>query len=172
MNETRERIAAHIHTHPGVHFNGLVRALDLGAGQVQYHLKKLCADETCLAIQLYGRTHYYPPEYDAWERGALALLRRETAGDIVAVLFDTGPNTPKEVAETVDIARSTLEWHVDRLVEQDVLEKRRDANGRVTLALSSPAATAELLDGTTSTPSLGARMVDRYMRLLDRFLDG
>ena len=83
---TRERIAAHVAREPGVHFNELVRALDLAPGQTQYHLDRL--DLT--ADEWFGRTHYYPPGYNEWERAALALLRRETAADIVSVLLADG----------------------------------------------------------------------------------
>ncbi|MGM0397617.1 MAG: winged helix-turn-helix transcriptional regulator, partial [Halobacteriota archaeon] len=38
MVETRTRIAEAVRTQPGIHFNGLVRSLDLATGQVQYHL--------------------------------------------------------------------------------------------------------------------------------------
>jgi hypothetical protein len=68
MTETRTRTADHIRTHPGIHFNALVRALDLAPGQTQYHLKRLLADNTVVAEHLYGRTHYYPPDYNDWER--------------------------------------------------------------------------------------------------------
>jgi predicted transcriptional regulator len=61
MSETRKRIARHIQTTPGVHFNKLVRELDLAPGQVQYHLKRLLSTESVVEERLYGQTHYYPP---------------------------------------------------------------------------------------------------------------
>ena len=170
MSETRDRIARHVHTHPGVHFNDLVRTLDLAPGQVQYHLKQLLSADSVVDEQLYGQTHYYPPDCDSWTRGALSLLRRETARDVVSALVARGPSRPQAVAERLDIARSTLEWHADHLVEQDVLEKRRDERNRVTLALVRPTATARLLDEIS--PTTPERMVDRFTRLADRLLEG
>lgn len=170
MTETRKRIARCIRTTPGVHFNELVRVLDLAPGQVQYHLKQLLATESVVDERLYGQTHYYPPEYDSWERGALSLLHRETAGDIVAVLHECGSARPQTVAEDLDIARSTLEWHLDHLTEQDVVIKQRDERNRVTLTLARPTETAQLLE--TVDPSPPVRMIDRFTRLTDRLLDG
>lgn len=170
MNETRERINQRIQSQPGIHFNELVRVLDLAPGQVQYHLKRLCSAESVVEKRLYGRTHYYPPEYGPWERSVLSLLRRETAGDIVAVLGERGTTQPQTVIEDLDIARSTLEWHLDHLTEQEVVIKQRDEHNRVTLALARPTETAQLLEAvTSSTPE---RMVDRFTRLIDRLLDG
>ncbi|WP_435077238.1 winged helix-turn-helix transcriptional regulator [Halococcus sp. AFM35] len=169
MNKTRKRIARRIHTAPGIHFNELVRVLDLAPGQVQYHLKQLCSSGAVTDEQRYGRTHYYPPECNEWRRGALSLLRRETAGDIVALLCDRGPTRPQTIADDLDIARSTLEWHADHLTEQDVVRKERDERNHVTLALVRPAETARLLREVT--PSSPALMVDRFIRLTDRLLE-
>ena len=168
MSHQRDRIAEHVDAHPGRHFNELARKLDLAPGQVQYHLRRLQNDGAVAEERLYGRTHYYPPEYDDWERGALALFRRETARDVLLVLLADGPSAPATVADELDIARSTLEWHLDHLVEQDLVRKDRDARNRVTLALTKPEATAELHE--TITPSRPDRLVDRFTRLVDDVL--
>jgi len=165
-SETRERIAAHVADHPGVYFSELVRRLDLAPGQVQYHLRKL--DDRVVSDDLYGRTHYYPPDCDAFERRALAVLHRETAADIAVFLLENGPTPAAEAADGVGVARSTLEWHLDRLVDLDLVAKRRDERGRVTLALEAPEETARLL--RTVEPSLPERLVDRFTRLVDRLL--
>ncbi|WP_435196749.1 winged helix-turn-helix transcriptional regulator [Natronomonas sp. EA1] len=168
MSETRERIAGHIAADPGVHFSALGRELDLAPGQVQYHLHRLLEADRVVSADHYGRTHYFTPEYDPWERAALALLRRETAADIVGVLMADGPLPAGETAERAGIARSTLEWHLDRLCEQGLVEKQRDTYGRVTLVLSRPERTARLLK--RAEPSMPARLVDRFTRLVDSLL--
>jgi predicted transcriptional regulator len=167
MTDTRARIADCVRARPGVHFNDLVRRLDLAPGQVQHHLKRLLSDERLVADELYGRTHYYPPEFDPWERRVLALVRRETTRDVVACLLD-GTTRPAAVADAVGIARSTLEWHLDNLTESDVVTKSYDERGRVTLRLTRPRRTAELL--ASVSPSLPERFVDRFTRLVDDLL--
>jgi predicted transcriptional regulator len=168
MSDTRELIANHIRAYPGVHFNQMVRALDLAPGQIQHHLKTLLSQPSFVEEPLYGRTHYFPSDYDPWQRRTLALLRRETTRDIVGVLLTDGPASPGTVAEELDIARSTLEWHLDRLVEQQVVVKQRDQHNRVTLTLERPEALASLL--RDADPTLLARMTDRFTRLVDRLL--
>ena len=169
MSSTRARVADHVAAHPGVHFNQLVRALDLAPGQVQHHVRRLVDDGRVERAEFYGRTHYYPPAFDAWERGALALFRRETARDVLGYLLERGDARPAEVADAVGVARSTLEWHVDHLVERDAVRKERDARNRVTLTLSRPEATARLLREVS--PSLPERFVDRFARLVDSLLE-
>ncbi|WP_436925557.1 winged helix-turn-helix transcriptional regulator [Halosimplex amylolyticum] len=164
-NETRARIAAHVSENPGVYFSELARQLDLAPGQVQYHMRRL---DDVVSADLYGRTHYYPPDCGDFERRALAALTRETAADVVVTLLGQGPSAPGDVAEEIDVARSTLEWHLDRLTDLGIVAKRRDERGRVTLVLERPEETARLL--RTVEPSLPDRLVDRFTRLVDRLL--
>lgn len=168
MSETRRAIADHVRANPGVHFNAVVRALDLAPGQVQYHLRKLRSEETVVAERVRGRTHLYPPQFDDWERAALAMFRRETARDVLAHLLDAGETTPAELADELGVARSTVEWHLDELIAKDLVDKRREGN-RVHLELARPEATADLLGDIT--PSLPERMVDRFTRLVDELVE-
>lgn len=168
MSHNRERIHDRIASRPGEHFNELTRALDLAPGQVQYHLKRLERDDRVVEEHLYGRTHYYPPSYDKCERQAIAVLRRETARDILFYLLENDQASPNEVANALDIARSTLEWHLDHLVEQDLVRKQRDARNHVTIAVVDPSETVALLEDIT--PTFPERMIDRFTRLVDSFL--
>ncbi|MFU1782243.1 winged helix-turn-helix transcriptional regulator [Haloarcula japonica] len=165
MSDTRARIYRHIESNPGVHFRELTRALDLATGQVQYHLARL---DRVNSESVNGRTHYYTSSFDAWERHAIAFLRRETARDILVTLIERGTAHPGEVADHLDIARSTLEHHLNGLVEYDIVEKRRDS-GRVTLALCRPDLTVELLAAVD--PTAPDRLSDRFTRLLDRLFE-
>jgi predicted transcriptional regulator len=169
MSAVRARIREHVAANPGVHFNAVVRQLDLAPGQVQHHVRRLTDADALTADGFYGRTHYFPPETDDWERSALALARRETARDVILCLLDAGPSAPADVAERVGVARSTLEHHVSNLVESGVLEKRRDERNRVTLALTRPEETVRVLDAVE--PSVPARFVDRFESLADGLLD-
>lgn len=168
MSETRRSIERHVRCHPGVHFSGLVDRLGLAPGQVQHHLRRLTTAGRVVAERLYGRTHYFPDGFDQWERRALAVLRRETSGDVVGYLLVEGPARPGEVTAAVDIARSTLAYHVDRLEAEGLVEKSKPAPNRVALEVSRPEATVRLL--RRADPTLGARLVDRFSRLVDQLL--
>jgi len=169
VTDTRGRIADQIERDPGIHHSELLRRLSLAPGQLQYHLHRLHSTSTIERHPVYGRTHYFPRGYDEQDRTVLALLRRETARDIVIHLLDHGETAPSDVAEHLGIARSTLEYHLDRLVEHNLVEKDRDVRGRVRLVLVAPAETAELLGRIT--PSFPARLTDRFERLVDSLLE-
>jgi len=168
MTDTRTSIERTVASTPGVHFNELVRNTAYAPGQIQYHVRALVDAGALVREELFGRTHYYPPEYDAFERRVLALVRRETTRDVLLAVLDDGSNRPADVKERVGIARSTLEHHVTNLQDAGVLEKERDSRGRVTLALARPQRTRDLLEAVE--PSVSDRLVDRFTRLVDDLL--
>ncbi|WP_049921433.1 winged helix-turn-helix transcriptional regulator [Halopiger djelfimassiliensis] len=169
MSETRRQIRTHVHANAGIHFNELVRESEFAPGQIQYHVRRLIDAGDLVREECYGRTHYYPPEYDEWERAVLALFRRETTREIVVHLLEDDSAAPGDVADAIGIARSTLEYHLDRLVECDVVEKTYDDRNRVTIRLADPERTARLL--STVEPSVPDRLVDRFTRLVDGLLE-
>ncbi|MDG5758882.1 ArsR family transcriptional regulator [Natronococcus sp. A-GB1] len=170
MSDTRQQIRTHVHANAGIHFNELVRESAFAPGQIQYHIRRLIDDGELVRNEFYGRTHYYAPEYDEHEQALLALFRRETAREIVVHLIEHEPTGPGAVADALGIARSTLEYHLDRLVEQEVVEKTYDERNRVVLRLANPERTAELL--STVEPTVPDRLLDRFTRLVDDLLEG
>ncbi|MFU8866388.1 winged helix-turn-helix transcriptional regulator [Natronococcus sp.] len=170
MTETRRQIRAHVHANAGIHFNELVRESSFAPGQIQYHVRRLIDDGELVRGEFYGRTHYYPPEYDERERAMLAVFRRETARGIVVHLIEHEPTGPSGVADALEIARSTLEYHLERLVERGVVEKTYDERNRVVLRLANRERTAALL--STVEPTVPDRLLDRFTRLVDDLLEG
>ncbi len=167
MSTTRTRVRRHVSETPGVHFNQLKRDLDLATGQVQYHLRRLVDDDEIALERVCGRTHYFDTEFDPWERRTLAFLRRETAREIIIRVHAEGPMQPSTLTEELDLARSTVSWHVSNLTEADVLVK---SDGRpIQLTLAHPERTADLFE--TASPSLPDRLVDRFVRTVDSLFD-
>lgn len=170
MTDTRTQIRATVEANAGIYFSELVRTSDFAPGQIQYHIRRLIDEGTVVRDEYYGRTHYYPPEFAEWERSALALFRRETAREIVVYLIEHDPTHPDDVATDVGIARSTLEYHLERLVERDIVEKRYGPGHRVEIRLANPEQTGQLL--SIVTPTVPDRLVDRFTRLVDELLEG
>lgn len=167
MSATRNRIRRHVYDTPGVHFSRLRRDLDLANGQIQYHLYRLGREGEVVAEEVGGKTHYYSPEFDAWERNAIAFLRRETPRGIIVRLHANGPMRPTDLASELDLARSTVAWHVSNLVEHGIVEKSDDPP--TTVSLIDPDRTAELLEAVS--PSLPDRVVDRFVRTVDQLFE-
>lgn len=170
MTDVRRRVRDHVRDNPGVHFNELVRELNIATGQAQYHLRRLGRNDEVVAERIRGRTHYFDPEYDAWERRVLSLYRRETARELITHLLEDGPASASALADRLDLARSTVSWHVDTLEDAGIVERSYDDRGRVEVALTRPEETVAFLRAVT--PSLSDRLVDRFMRFVDAGLHG
>ncbi|MFC5136338.1 MULTISPECIES: winged helix-turn-helix transcriptional regulator [Haloferacaceae] len=167
MPDTRARVRSHVRETPGVHFNRVGRELDIATGQAQYHLRRLVRDDEIAVEHVAGRAHYFDPAFDPWERRAIAFLRRETARGILLRLHAEGPTRPTTLADDLDLARSTIAWHVSNLVDAGIVEKSADRP--MTVALARPDRTAELLD--VVSPSLPDRIVDRFVRTVDSLFE-
>lgn len=165
---TRSNLLAHVSENPGVHFNALVRELDVTPDKLQRLTRDLEADGELVAEQLYGKTHFYTDAHDEWERRALALIRRETSREILFYLLEVERARPDDVTDHVGIARSTLEWHCERLVDAGLVEKRRDGR-TVELVVVTPDEIRELL--SSIRPGLPERWIDRTTRLFDQLFE-
>ena len=171
MSELRSRIQECVYHNPGIHFNELGRTLDIATGQTQHHLRRLQQTDRVKREAVCGRTHYFPPTYSAWERGAIALLRRETTREIVGYLLRNEREHPGDLADQLEIARSTVEWHLSNLIEYDLVEKThitRDGTDRIVVEVTEPDAVYRLL--REIEPGFTDRLVDRFTRLADELL--
>ena len=167
MPDTRARIRRRVHDTPGIHFSRLRNELGFATGQTQYHLYRLVRAGEIVSEEIAGRTHYYDPEFDPWERRTIAFLRRESARGIIVRLHANGPTQPTTLASELDLARSTVAWHVSTLADCGIVAK---SDGRpMTVSLAHPDRTAELLDAVS--PSLPEQVVDRFVRTVDRLLE-
>jgi len=170
MTETRQEIHAHVRANAGVHFNELVRESAFAPGRSSTTSVDCSRTTDSFArVGTAGRTTR-PPSYDAWSGTALALFRRETTREIVTHLIEREPAAPADVADALGVARSTLEYHLDRLVDHEIVDKRYDEQNRVVLTLADPDTTGRLL--TTVTPTVPDRLIDRFTRLVDELLAG
>ena len=168
MSATRSRIRDCIYEEPGIHFNDISRRLDIATGQTQYHLRKLRRAGELNRESIAGRTHYYPPTYSDWERRAIALLRRETTREIVLFLLRNGDVPPAEIADQLDLARSTVEWHLSHLVDNGMASKDQTDAGMVVRLTDEPDLYRLLRE---IKPRLLDRVADRFTRLTDRLLE-
>lgn len=163
--KTRQHIRSTVESTPGIHFSELVRQSGFAPGQVQYHIRQLRKAEQIVEEACYGQTHYYPTGFDKHERRVIALLRRETTSAIVHMLLeDDAALHPTEIASSLSLARSTVEYHLDRLEAETVIEKREGLNG-MTIHVVDPDNMARLQEVTH--PTLSKRLVDRFERLVD-----
>lgn len=139
---TRARLMELIQAEPGIHFQDLARKASLANGTAVHHLRKL--DEAGLvAARPLGRyTCYFPgssPTATALEQAP--VLRSPGARLVFGTIQGNPGLSGLEIASRVGLGASTVNYHVQRLVDVGLVAPVRD--GRlVRLHPSGAAATA------------------------------
>ena len=137
---TRQRVYQAVNEHPGLHLREVARRLDLRASHAEYHLHQLTKAGLVKAERSEGYKRYFvtiepnreipdgavQPEDRSW----VSLLRQERPLEIVAHLLQQGPSQMGEIADRMNVAKSTLSYHVDKLEEEGIVERTRDGNQR------------------------------------------
>lgn len=122
--ESRRRIYEALQDSPGSHFSELKRTLEMATGTLQYHLRVL-EERGLIDTREDGRyTRYFPTfEVDRRDKELLGLLRQETPRRIVLDLLEHDGAQLTQVSDRLDLAPSTISFHMDKLVEAEVVEK-------------------------------------------------
>jgi DNA-binding transcriptional ArsR family regulator len=79
-----------------------------------------------------GYTCYFRPGTDPREREALARLRSPTAEAILSALCSGNHDSQRAVARALDLAPSTVSYHVGRLRDAGLLADEEHEGRRVT----------------------------------------
>lgn len=161
--DSRREIYQHVAANPGVHFRGLVSALDYAQGTIQYHLRWLESHDLVTASEDGSYTRYYATgEFDDADRAILNALRREHARRIAAHLAADGALSTADLAERLDRSPSTVSWHLSKLADAGLVMKEQDGR-RVEYELRDPDRVKYLY--TVYQKSFTDRVVDRLFHL-------
>lgn len=107
---------------PGVHLRSIERRTGLPLGQVLYHLDRLERMGLVASVRDAGfRRFYANGDVGRAEKKYIAALRHDVPRHVVLLLLDHPGSTHKELQARLDVAGSTLSFHLQRLVEAGVL---------------------------------------------------
>lgn len=128
--ETRRDIYDVIKEYPGLHMRAIQRKTDYDLNLVKYHLIKLKDQELITEIEKEGYKRYFPDssgeiKIDHQDKKKLSLLRNEKPLGIVLFTLKNEEVTHKQLSEEFDMAGSTLSYHLKKLVNNDILLKRK-----------------------------------------------
>lgn len=132
-NEVRQRVYAHVKTHPGAHPSALASQLALGWGTVIYHLARLEESKLLTHRVSSNRKCFFAigAELDIQGRDAVAAIGTDKAKAIVAALRAEPRLSQKDLAERLGISQALASWHVKRLVASGVLTTRREGRSNL-----------------------------------------
>lgn len=123
------QILQFIESHPGTHLRGVMRALGLPMGALQYHLYRLEEGRAIQSIRRYTHKRYYPTlHFKDSELAVLDVLSQESEGDILLYLASNQNRSLADMAKIFKLANSTVFWHLKRLVASGLVAAHRDGH--------------------------------------------
>jgi len=127
--ENRKEIYELIEEFPGLHMREIKRRTDMSMNLVRYHLGQLKKYDVVEEVKEGEYKRYYPKEggrrVDFEDKRYLALLREEIPLSVVVYLLSEGePVSHGDIKEELDIAASTLSYHLKKMRKKGLLEKK------------------------------------------------
>jgi predicted transcriptional regulator len=123
--KTRASIFNLINKNPGLHSRKIAQVLKISGQLADYHLLYLERNKIITAVKEDGYTRYYVKGIlGHQERQRLSLLRQKTPLKIVLYLLKNPNSKHKELYKFIDIAPSTLSYHIKKLIKKDVLSSK------------------------------------------------
>lgn len=142
---SRRSIYECVMQHAGAHLRDVARRSGMPLGTALYHLDRL--EEAGLVVA--RRDGRYKRYFTAQgmgrrEKEVVSLLRHDVPRRIVYALLSGGPATQRALCETIGVSRSTLSFHVNRLVVAGLVA-RTEARPEGIYALAEPDLARDLL---------------------------
>ena len=129
-NENRINIIKHVIDKPGIHHNELMRVCDLQKGQLQWHLDILIKNQI-IKKTVQGQYALYFPNLKSFELPPSikkGIIRNSTTHNILEIIKENPGINPTLIAKKVNLAKNTINYHLDKLLEADMIYTKR--NGR------------------------------------------
>lgn len=143
--ESRRTIYQCVIEHAGAHLRDVARRSGMPLGTALYHLDRL--EEAGLVVA--RRDGRYKRYFAAQgmgrrEKEVVSLLRHDVPRRIVYSLLRDGPATQRALCEAIGVSRSTLSFHVNRLLVHGLVN-RTEARPEGIYALQEPDLARDLL---------------------------
>jgi predicted transcriptional regulator/uncharacterized membrane protein len=124
-NKTRGMIQEHIQSNPGVHYNSIKRELSLSNGVLAYHISTL-EREGYITSKKEGMYKILYPQ-DSKSDGSEPHLS-ESGRKIYEIIRNSPGSSQKEIAEKSDLTYSTVNYHINSLVDSNLVRLERNGN--------------------------------------------
>lgn len=134
INDVRTQILEIIVQNPGIHFRKLQDLAGHEVGVIDYHTRVLEQSNYIFSISHKGYRLFFHHQWETNRGKMLKLigyLRKSTPRKLVIYLLlrESQNQSLKQIADDIGIAQSTLNWHVKRMVEDEIVRPIR--HGRI-----------------------------------------
>lgn len=128
----RRRVLELVRQYPGLHLREIQRQLDTSAMLAEYHLNLLEKWGLVTSLEEKNYRRFFPnselprplpPE----DKRALCLLRQTVPLGIILLLLERGALTHGQIADALDLRKSTLTYHLNLLEGAGVVKRTAQA---------------------------------------------
>lgn len=124
--ESRRRIYEFLEANPGVHLRRIGRHLGMSTGMLSYHLAVMERSGLLKSEQLSHRKRYFLARAFAdAQRRILGVLREDVPRRIVMEILLHEQRTFAELQAAVGVSKSTLSYHLQKLLGREILLRGR-----------------------------------------------
>jgi len=164
--ESRRRIYDFLTANPGVHLRRIGQILGMSTGMLSYHLGVMERHGLLKSEAVRHRRRYYLAQaYRPEQRLVLALLRERVPRTIMIELATHGERTFADLLRTTRVTKSTLSYHLAKVVASGVLVRSRRERESV-FALRDGGAVANLI--LSCAASIPDEAVGRFVTIWPR----
>jgi predicted transcriptional regulator len=121
-----DKILQYIRENPGCHFRKVKAELELAMGTAQYQLERLEKAGRISSVRRGLYRYYFPAGMLHDEKDILQILSQETAREILMFIIEQGNPTHTEIAAKIVISPASVNWHIRRLIELDLITEEKD----------------------------------------------
>jgi len=127
LDVTGQRVFYYIRMHPGTYMREMNRELNLAVGVLQYHLHILENE----GLVVFERQSFYTFIYESGaftntEIRIMNNLAQKPVRDILLFLVQKPGVSQSDIASFIHCTRPTAAWHMKRLVNQGIVESRKE----------------------------------------------
>ena len=123
--DVRKKIYNTVKRNPGLHFRELQRRVGIAPGAMQYHVDFLQKKHLLKTEREKKFLRYYLVRQKFEETDLMGLLRQESIRKIAVFLMQKKFASTASISESVSLSPSTTSWHLEKLVENGIAEKKR-----------------------------------------------
>ena len=124
--ETRRQIYDLITKNPGIHLSKVAKLLKMRTSLVDYHILFLEKHGLIISDKETGfKRHYVKGKIGLEDKQYLFILRQKTVLKIILYLLKSDYSKHKDILDNVDVSASTLSYHLNKLVKNDIIELSR-----------------------------------------------
>lgn len=128
QHPVRTEAYEYICKNPGSGFSKIAKDTGVNRGTLRYHLNILIRQNRVLEKKVYGFVSYFQnnKKYTKFEQDFLMLAREGISKDICLTLASSPGATRNELATELEVTPPTISWHMNRLIEQEIVTYKRE----------------------------------------------